>query len=235
MDRPAVPTLATFFNFTSVTNSETCPIVGLVGGVGSGKSSIAQSLAERSDAVAIDGDAAGHRALADDRIQAALRDRFGEGIFDSDGSIDRGKLAQSVFGASPEHEIARRDLEAITHPFIRAEIQSQIAAAQASAAPVVLLDAAILLETGWRELCSHIVFVDADEQHRRTRAIRRGWTTDQWRDREASQMNLAEKRRHADAVVENNGSISEAIDQMTQALSSWGVDLKDCVPAASPS
>ena len=214
-------------------NSETCPIVGLVGGVGSGKSSIAQSLAERSDAVVIDGDAAGHRALADSHVQTRLRDRFGDGIFDSNGAIDRDKLARHVFGPATEHENARRDLEAITHPFIRAEIQSQIAAAQASAVPVVLLDAAILLETGWRELCDHIVFVDADEQHRRTRAVRRGWTTDQWRDREASQMNLAEKRRHADAVIENNGSISEAVNQIMRKLRTWGVDLKDSTPAAA--
>lgn len=200
--------------------------MGLVGGVGSGKSSLAQSLAKRCGAIIVDGDAAGHRALADETVKKRLRDRFGNGIFNQDGTISRPALAGRVFGPTQEYDEARRDLESLTHPRIREEIHSRIEAARNSGPPFVLLDAAILLETGWRELCDSIVFVDANDDHRQTRATNRGWTPEQWRDREASQMELSEKRRQADAIIDNNGSLSEAVDQMARFLPSLGVDLE---------
>ncbi|HEX6984132.1 MAG TPA: dephospho-CoA kinase, partial [Planctomycetaceae bacterium] len=95
--------------------------MGLVGGVGSGKSTLARRTAERFDLAVVDGDAAGHRALAGAGVRARLRDRFGDGVFTAAGTVDRSALARLVFGPTAEHAAAKADLEAITHPVIRGE------------------------------------------------------------------------------------------------------------------
>ena len=214
--------------------SGNCPVLGLVGGVGSGKSSLARRLANRFGAALIDGDAAGHRALVDSSILEQLRRHFGDQIFHADGSVNRSVLAQRVFGPTSEHEQARQVLEQLTHPRIRAEIEAAIEQAREADLPFVLLDAAILLETGWRELCDYIVFVEASEENRRARAIARGWTPQQWQQREAAQLSLEEKRRSANLIVDNNGTLDEAMHELTPLMKSIGVDLEGQSIVGSP-
>lgn len=214
--------------------SGNCPVLGLVGGVGSGKSSLAHRLANRFGAALIDGDAAGHRALLDSSVLEQLRRHFGDQIFHADGSVNRSVLAQRVFGPTSEHEEARQVLEQLTHPRIRAEIEAAIEQAREADLPFVLLDAAILLETGWRELCDYIVFVDASEDNRRDRAIARGWTSQQWQQREAAQLSLEEKRRSANLVVDNNGTLEEAMHDLKPLMKLIGVDLEGQSIVASP-
>lgn len=218
----------------SVATSGNCPVLGLVGGVGSGKSSLARRLAKRFGAALIDGDAAGHRALSDPFILEQLRRHFGDQILNPDKSINRSALAQRVFGPTSEHEQARRALEQWTHPRIRAEIETTIEQARSAGLPFVLLDAAILLETGWRELCDYIVFVEAIEENRQARAVARGWTPEQWRQREAAQLSLQEKRLSADAVVDNNGTLDEAVNELKPLLTLIGVDLEGQSMVTSP-
>ncbi len=196
----------------------TCPVVGLVGGVGSGKSTLTRRAAELFGLVAIDGDAAGHRALADSTVKFHIQRHFGESVLASDGTIDRAALAALVFGTSSEHERNKAMLEQLTHPVICREFHQRIASARATAAPAVLLDAAVLLEAGWRDLCDAVLFIDVPDHLRRSRVAARGWSEAHWRRREASQLSLAEKRRQADAVIDNSGVLDTAVEALVAAI-----------------
>ena len=201
-----------------MTIAPTCPVVGLVGGVACGKSLLARRVAERCGLAVVDGDAAGHAALALASVRDALRSRFGAAIFAADGSVDRHSLADRVFGPTQEQAAALADLERMTHPVIRQEFKRQIAAAYAEGASAVLLDAAVLLEAGWQDLCDAVVFVDVPEAVRLQRAVARGWTERRWRQREAAQMSLREKRALCHAIVSNIGPPEAAADELAATL-----------------
>src|SRR5690349_117998 len=94
------------------------PVIGIVGGVGSGKSSVAKKLAELVPTAIIDADKLGHQALELPDVKQKLQQRFGGEIFDADGNVIRAQLAKRVFGEDNVTRAARADLEAITHPEI---------------------------------------------------------------------------------------------------------------------
>ena len=208
--------------------------MGLVGGVGSGKSTLARRAAELYGFAVIDGDAAGHRALADASVKSRLRERFGDAVFTTDGSVNRSAVARLVFGPTPDHTSAKADLEKITHPEIRREFREQIAAARAAGAPAVLLDAAVLVEAGWRDLCDALIFVDAPREMRRSRVAERGWSEAEWQRREASQLSVEEKRRRADVIIENSDSSAVAAEALATAVDRlFGVRLPRPAAAAT--
>jgi dephospho-CoA kinase len=192
--------------------------VGLVGGIGSGKSTIARRTAQRFGFALIDGDAAGHAALLDERVRSQLTQRFGEAIVSRDGTIDRRELAKRVFGATEDHAAAKADLERIVHPLIEDVFRNRIAAARCDGAPAVLLDAAILFEAGWQEFCDVVIYVEAPFDVRRLRVADRGWSESEWRRREESQLSLDEKRRRANHVISNAASLDEAVDALVAAV-----------------
>src|SRR5207247_4671280 len=105
-------------------------------------------------------------------------------------------------------------LEQITHPRIGDHLQRQIADA-ASRAPAIVLDAAVMLKGGWDRLCDRVWFVEAPREVRRARAQQRGWSEEQFTAREAAQESLEEKRRRADAVIDNSASPSETARQVS--------------------
>jgi dephospho-CoA kinase len=192
--------------------------VGLVGGIGSGKSTISRRAAERFGFVLIDGDAVGHAALTDPAVRSQLVERFGEGILGADGAVDRRSLAARVFGRSEDQVASKAALERIVHPLIEETFRDRIAAAQRDGAPAVLLDAAVLFEAGWQRFCDLVVFVDAPAELRRSRVAGRGWSEAEWRRREESQLSLDEKRRRSNAVIENSASLDEAADGLVAAI-----------------
>lgn len=196
----------------------TCPVVGLVGGVGSGKSTLTRRAADLFGLAAIDGDAAGHRALDDHDVKVQIRRHFGDSVFTREGTIHRSALARRVFGSSTGHESDKAALERITHPFIRSEFRERIAAANAAGAAAILLDAAVLLEAGWREFCDAVLFIDAPEHLRWSRIADRGWSEAAWRRREASQLPLDDKRRLADASIDNSGALDDAAEALAGAI-----------------
>ncbi|HUE17592.1 MAG TPA: dephospho-CoA kinase, partial [Planctomycetaceae bacterium] len=170
------------------------PVIGIVGGIGSGKSSVAHWVATRDpDVLLINGDDVGHEVLTLETVRDAVRKRFGDGVFDATGQIDRRVLGQLVFGPSDEQHLARRDLERIVHPRIRETFEKRIAEA-AAAKRTVVLDAAVLFEAGWNDLCHTIVFIDVPRSERlgRLRAGR-GWDESEVDRREASQVSLETK------------------------------------------
>jgi dephospho-CoA kinase len=182
-------------------------ILGLTGGVASGKSLVAGLLA-RHGAVVLDADRAGHEALRLPHVEEAIRCRFGPGVFGLDGRVDRLRLARLVFDQSQEGTEARRDLETMTHPEIARLLSEQIQAVPANT-PLAVVDAALLFEAGWDKLCGKLAFVDAPPEVRLARAKARGWTAEEFAAREAAQESLDFKRRRADVVIDNSGRLED--------------------------
>lgn len=201
------------------------PVVGIVGGIGSGKSTLARWVAEHYPVVAIDADRVGHRALERPEVIQQLRAAFGDEILNAQGAIERSQLARRVFGDTPAHEADRRRLEQIVHPEIQREIERQIAGLNPAAVCCVLLDAAVLLESGWSRFCDGLVFVDTPEDQRlRWVTQRRGWTAEELARRTASQWPLERKRAAAQAVVVNDGSVEQGGERLWRVLQQFFPD-----------
>ncbi len=179
-------------------------IIGLIGGVASGKSFVG-SLLEAEGALRIDADRLGHEVLQTAEVRKQLTDQWGQSLLYESGEIDRAKLAKLVFGESSEVVARRRQLESIVHPRIRALAQARIAAARSLPEPplAIVIDAPLLLEAGWEKMCDLILFIETPLEERLSRAASRGWTAEQFHQREASQMPLDEKRKHATHIIDN--------------------------------
>jgi dephospho-CoA kinase len=184
----------------------TIPVIGLLGGIASGKSLVARAFEELGAAV-LDADAAGHEVLRQDEVKRAVRSRWGKSVFGPEGEIDRAALAKIVFDPSPTGRDALQYLEQLTHPRIGQRLKQEAEAlAAAGKHKALVLDAPVMLEAGWHTLCSQIVFVDAPREVRLSRALARGWTEADFTAREAAQESLDVKRRHADVIIDNSGS-----------------------------
>ncbi|MFM8289271.1 MAG: dephospho-CoA kinase [Planctomycetaceae bacterium] len=180
------------------------PVLGLVGGVASGKSHLGRQLAQRRPIAIVDADRLGHEVLRDPQVKRELVRLLGEQILDPQGELSRGAVAELVFGTDPAAGERRRQLEAVTHPRIRAAAAAQLEVArQDLACEGSVIDAALLLEAGWHELCDTVVFVDCPRAERLRRAALRGWSGAELERREASQWPLEEKRARADVIIEN--------------------------------
>jgi dephospho-CoA kinase len=191
-------------------------VIGLVGGVGSGKSCLSRLLSEKHPIQIVEGDAAGHQVLTEPAVKESLRASFGDGIFTPEGEVDRRQVSRLVFGSAPEQIAARKNLEQIVHPRIKEILTRQVELARAQPGiEAVILDAAVMLETGWRELCDRVVFVDVPLELRVRRVHdNRGWSREQLQQREESQFPLEQKRKEADDVVDNSGEVSVALSQL---------------------
>ena len=178
-------------------------LIGLTGGIGSGKSTVASLLAELGASV-IDADTVGHDVYRPGSEGFRLvRDTFGAEVVAADGTIDRARLGARVFGDAGA--LAR--LNALLHPLIGEEIRRRIATAQAArpGAPVVV-EAAIMLEAGWRFFDRIWVMVVERETAVARVMASRGLDRDAVERRIDAQMTNAERRRHADLVIENDGT-----------------------------
>lgn len=188
-------------------------VVGLVGGIASGKSSIAQEFC-RLGAALVEADKLGHEVLMEDEVKQKLRDRWGDSIFLDDGAVNRQKVAAIVFARPPEGPQELRFLEGITHPRIARKIQQRIRELGRSGVQVVILDAPLLLEAGWASECQRIVYVHAPREERLRRAKLRGWSEAQLAARESAQLSLEEKRKVADEVIDNSSSFEHTLAQI---------------------
>lgn len=194
------------------------PLIGLVGGIGSGKSTVARGLAQRMPVAILDADRAGHEALRLPEVKVALRQAFGNSIFGETQEVLRAQLAAAVFGSDDRALQNRQTLEQIVHPRIRADIRQQLQhVRELRQVQVVLLDAPVLLESGWKNECDAVVFIDTPLSLRQQwTAASRGWTPEELTRREASQWPIARKRSVADFVVDNSGNLEVAVDQLEQ-------------------
>jgi dephospho-CoA kinase len=209
------------------------PIIGLIGGVASGKSRVAQLLT-RHGGQHVEADRLGHRCLEQPDIRKQLIAKFTADILDAQGRIDRQRLAARVFGDEPTSRGRREALEAIVHPCIselaRAAIEQH---RQSGESGPLVLDAPLLLEVGWDRLCDWVLLVDTPAQRRLQWATQRGWSEAEWKRREASQWSLDRKRAAATHCIRNDGSVETLADQVDALLASWP-NWRSSTPQTSP-
>ena len=187
--------------------------VGLTGGIGSGKSTVAARLVERG-AELIDTDAIARRlTLAGGAAIDAIRDAFGAAFIAADGALDRARMREAAFADAD----ARRRLEGILHPLIGAEVERRAAASRAA---LTVLDIPLLVESGrWRGRVDRVWLVDCAEVLQIDRVMARsGWTESAVRAVLSQQATRDVRRAAADAVIDNDGVGLEQLGREVDAL-----------------
>jgi dephospho-CoA kinase len=192
------------------------PVIGIAGGIGSGKSFIARLFAELGCAV-IDSDAQARAAYRDPAVLQTLRSWWGDDLFLANGEINRPVVARKVFA----DEEARRRLEGLIHPWVaEARRREMTAAAHDPQVVAYVWDTPLLFEVGLNAECDAVVFVDAPLQQRLRRvAETRGWDEAELLRRQKSQWPLDKKRRISDHVVTNTADADYARGQVREVLS----------------
>ena len=196
------------------------PVVGLTGGIGSGKSTVASLFADKG-AVVIDADRISREVMAPGgQAFAPIVERFGPDVVGSDGTLDRAALAQIVF----KDRQALTDLEGITHPAIGRVMAEQMAAAASEPGRVVVMDIPLLAEGTVRERygLAAVVVVDAPTDLALERLVgQRGMDESDARARMANQASREERVRLADHLIDNSGSLEHLraeVDRVWQQL-----------------
>ena len=194
--------------------SSDIPVIGLVGGIGAGKSTAAATFALLGCTL-LDADRIGHELLQCDDVRDDIRRRWGPDVFTPDGSVDRAALGEKVFADADELAA----LNVIMHPRIRSALIAGIDEARRSGAGAVVLDAAVLFEAGWDDLCTAVVFVSADETQRVQRVYTgRGWDRSTWESRERRQKSLDFKAGKCQYTMDNSSSVSHLRAEVRQLL-----------------
>ncbi|MCH8196021.1 MAG: dephospho-CoA kinase [Chloroflexi bacterium] len=186
-------------------------VIGLTGGLGSGKSTVSQFLQELG-AVILDADKVGHQTyLPDTPAWKDLVEAFGQEIVGADRVIDRKKLGPIVFSDPRKLE----QLNGIVHPRMRELMERQIGEFKHQGVELVVLEAAILIEAKWLSLVDEVWVTQAAEEVVVTRVkARNNWSEEQIRERIASQLSSEERAKYAQVVIDTNGTLDEVKAQV---------------------
>lgn len=192
-------------------------MIGLTGGIASGKSTVTARLKALGAFVA-DADEVSREVISFPAVLDKIRDAFGPAVFAPDGSLDRVQLAARVFSS----EKRTASLNSIMHPVIREELLRVTGEAEASGLyPLVFVDAALLIESGFNELCERVWLVTASTDTRIRRVMERdGVSYESALERISRQMPEEEKREYADVVIENDSGLNELIEAVDSAFCS---------------
>lgn len=191
-------------------------VIGVAGGVASGKSLVSEKLRSLGAGV-LDADRLGHDVLREQQVLEAIRDRWGDSVFDADGQVDRRAVAAIVFAPPPTGPEELAFLESLTHPRIEERLRTRIEKLREMPRfAATVLDAAVMFKAGWDKLCDQIVFVDVPREMRLRRAMLRGWTPEQFAAREAAQESVEKKRQRADIVIDNSGTPRQTFQQVAE-------------------
>lgn len=190
------------------------PVIGIAGGIGSGKSSVARHLASLG-ALVSDSDAQIREALQTQPVRDELRRWWGQRVFDESGRIDRSAVARIVFADPRERE----RLEALLHPYALRARERVIEQGEREGAPCVVIDAPLLFEAGLDAGCDAIIFVDTPREIRlqRLRATR-GWDEQELDRREKAQLPLEQKRARSEYTLVNEGDEAALREQVRHTL-----------------
>ena len=192
-------------------------VLGITGGVGCGKSAVLSFLEKEYGAEAIQADRVAHTLMAPGQeCSRRIQEAFGEGVLDGEGRIDRAALGALVFG----DEEKRRLLNRLTHPAVKQESRRRIAA---SPKPLVVVEAALLLEDRYDEICDEIWYIHAGRDARFARLSEsRGYTRERTQAMMDSQMGEEELRRRCQATVDNSGAWEATRRQLEELLEARG-------------
>lgn len=192
-------------------------IIGVTGGVGSGKSTVLNLLRDRWGAEIIQADEVARELMEPGGSSyRAVVEAFGEGICRPDGRIDRGHLAEIIF----REEGKRQQLGALTHPLVKEEVQRRM---RESASSLIVYEAALPREACMRELCGEIWAVHVPEEIRIRRLMSdRGYSREKCEEIMRSQLPEEEFLALADRVIENGGTPEEAARQVRRLLEGEG-------------
>ncbi|MEW9500644.1 dephospho-CoA kinase [Jeotgalibacillus marinus] len=193
-------------------------IIGLTGGIASGKSTIANWFI-KNDYTVIDADKSARKVVEPgEEAYFKIVDQFGKDVIAEDGTIDRAKLGALIFGDETE----RKKLNAIIHPAVRQDMLTQKDEAIANGKQTIILDIPLLFESKLQWMVDKIVVVYVEEETQRNRLMKRNdYTEEEANARISSQIPLDEKKDQADAVIDNNGTVDESIHQIKELLETW--------------
>jgi dephospho-CoA kinase len=199
--------------FQDMGESNKKPVIGILGGVGSGKSTAAAEFGKLGCAV-IDADAIAHRLLNESGIREQIIKFFGSGVLGTEGKVDHHKLARAAFADAEKIE----KLNSIVHPMVLAEVEQKIEEIQKkSEAKAIVLDMPLLAEVGWDKHCDLLIFVECDEKKRLKRAEKSGFLgPDELKKRENFQISLDTKAAIAENTIDNNSGLSELARQVAE-------------------
>ncbi len=190
-------------------------LLGLTGGIGTGKSTVLEMLRKKG-AATIDADAIVHGLYADDStLRNALAREFGDTVITSDNTVNRKALAEIVFNSPRE----RKRLEELIHPRVRRKIKAELLQTQM---PIIVVDVPLLYESWWQDEFDAVLVVNANEETRLARLVKRGMTRMESRKRIDAQMPMTIKLRKADFVINNDGSraaTQKQLDRLWQKIS----------------
>jgi dephospho-CoA kinase len=186
------------------------PIIGLLGGIASGKSTVASAF-EKLGCAIINADLLAHNALEQLTIQQDVIAEFGPDILEANGTINRTAIANVVF--KDNKKLAR--LNQLLHPWIFEKCRERLDQHQDDPAiQAVVLDMPLLMEVQWDVFCDHLVFVECPEKIRHERAIKRGVSPESMTNREIFQISLDKKALRADNMLINNSDLSSLVRQV---------------------
>jgi len=188
-------------------------VIGLTGGIGSGKSTVAQFLAELG-AIIIDADKMGHEALKpDSEVRQQVVAAFGRQIVNANGDIDRSRLGEIVFGNAE----ARERLNRIMHPPLYDMVKARLEECRRQGAGVVVLEAPLLIEADWQSLADEVWVTVAPEATVLNRLQKRsGLSEPESLVRIRSQLPSEERLKHADVVIDTDCSPGELKNRVTR-------------------
>lgn len=205
-------------------NPKKKPIIGILGGVCSGKSTVAAEFAKLGCEV-IDADKIAHELLDEPIVKNKVAASFGEVMLDSAGKIDHRKLADIVFADTDKLSL----LNKIIHPLVLERAGKLIKKAnRQDRVKALVLDMPLLVEVGWDKRCDRLIFVRCKQQLRTKRAKKMGiFSENQLKIRENSQISLDKKESIADNVIDNNSGFLALAGQVTDIfsgiMSKWGL------------
>jgi dephospho-CoA kinase len=192
------------------------PLIGIIGGIGSGKSTVAAEFARLGCAV-IAADAIVHELLREDRVRDEVVRLFGPGVLDVCGELDRKRLASIVFADTRRLSA----LNKLVHPRVLQRTEELIAQYNKDRhTKAIVLDMPLLVEVGWADRCDRVIFVECDRRRRVERAVAKGLMDEREIEiRENSQISLDKKAGLADDTVDNNSDFSALVRQIKEIFS----------------
>ena len=189
-------------------------LIGLTGGMGSGKSTVADCLRSNGTPV-IDADVIAHKIMNEESTLDKIHEIFGKNVFDKDGSLNKVKFSSVLF----TNTVKRKKLNEFVHPKVWTEMMNETEKYVTKGSKVIFLDVPLLIESGWHTRVNETWLVKADYNERIARLrLRTNLSTEEIKKRIEIQMPESEKEEYADKIINNDGTIEETGKQVIEEL-----------------